>query len=281
MGLIAAAAGFCALFAASSPVEAGCGYNPCYSGGQYGYSYGYQYAQPQYAQPYYQPQYQQPQYYQPQYQQQPVYYAQPVYQQPYYPPAQYARPCCRSSFWDNMFSSNNGCCAQTYAQPGYVAEERRSDWGIRNSNNREWNNNDWSWSWNRNDVNIVNHGPVYVTPGHVSVNQEGFGANVALANPGYENRAFMSGEPQIEETYVQPAPRARYYRKQVRRTYYRPISRKNFHALYPNATIRKTYAEPRPHYMKPRPRPHAAWAPGNPSTSASSYEVAPRKVLRD
>ena len=108
--LIVAIAGAGALFAAPSPVEASCGYNPCYNRGHNGYGYGYQYAQPQYQQQYYyQPQYQ-PQY------QQPAYYQPPVYQQPHYPPAQYARPCCEPNFWDKLFN-NNGCCAQTYAQP--------------------------------------------------------------------------------------------------------------------------------------------------------------------
>ena len=269
--LIAIAAGLGALFVAASPVEAGCGNNRC---GQYGYGYGYQYAQPYYQQPYYQPQYYQPQY------QQPVYYAQPVYQQPYYPPAQYARPCCQTNLWDNMFGGN-GCCAQrqTWAQPGFVAEEPRRDWGHQEwGNRREWSNNDWSWSWNRNDVNIVNHGPVYVTPGNVSVNREGFG-NVALASPEYETRGFAIQQPLVEETYVQPMPRRHYHSKPVRRL--DRLSRADFSKSFPNAVIRKTYAPSRPHYVRARARPHAAWTSGNPSTSVSGDEIAPRKVLRE
>lgn len=69
--------------------------------------------------------------------------------------------------------------------------------------------------------------------------------------------------PESAETYVQPTPR--WYRKHVYRA--RPQTRVIYRNVYRTRVI---HAKPRPHVL----------VPGNPSTSASTYEVAPRKVLR-
>ena len=74
-------------------------------------------------------------------------------------------------------------------------------------------------------------------------------------------------------------PRRHYHSKPVRRL--DRLSRADFSKSFPNAVIRKTYAPSRPHYVRARARPHAAWTSGNPSTSVSGDEIAPRKVLRE
>ena len=255
LAILMAAAGI-GMLAAASPAEASCGYNPCYGRAQssYGYNYGYQYQQPyyqqQYAQPYYQqqyyqqPVYQRPAYQQPAYYQQPV-YQQPAYQQPYYPQAGYAAPCCEPNWWEKLWGTRN-CCQQGYAQTSYAAEPR-SDWNTWSSP---------SWSGSNREMQINNNGPVYVMRDGVSMSG-GFGADYAYANAG----------PVTAETYVQPAPR--YYRKRVYRTHY---------GARPRVVVRTVY-KTRVVYVRPKPRPHVL-VPGNPSTSAGTYEVAPKKVLR-
>ena len=250
--LIAAAVGACAMLDASSPAQAWChynDYNPCSGSAQYSYgynyNYGYQYRQPYYQQQYYaQPYYQQQQYYQRPAHRQPAYYQPPVYQQPYYQQPYYPQQSyvapCCEPNWWEKLWGARNCCQSGYAQTGYVAEPVKSDW---------------SWSSNR-DVQINNNGPVYVMRDGVSVSG-GFGPSYAYANP----------EPPQAETYVQPAPR--YYRKRYRA--YRHGPRVVVRTVYKTRVV---YVRP-----KPRMRPHVL-VPGNPSTSAGTYEVAPKKVLR-
>jgi hypothetical protein len=105
-------------------------------------------------------------------------------------------------------------------------------------------------------VQINNNGNVYVMREGVSVSGA-FGPDYAYAQP-------MA--PGVE-TYVQPAPR--YYRKRIYRRHY---------SVRPRPAVRTVYRT-RVIYTRPKPRPHAL-VPGNPSTSAGTYEVAPKKVLR-
>ncbi len=251
--LIAAAIGACALVDAR-PAQAWCHYNsysPCAGGVQYsyGYSYGYQYAQPYYQQQYYaQPYYQQPAYYQPR-----ASYQYPVYQQPYYPQPAYAAPCCEPNWWEKLWGARN-CCQQGYAtgyqQPGYVdgyastaPVRSESSWSLFSSNNQTY---------------VNNSGPLYMSRDGIVTPQAGFGPNYGYAEP---------VAPGVE-TYVQPAPR--YYRKRVYRRHYG--------AARPRVVVRTVYRT-RVIYVRPKPRPHVL-VPGNPSTSAGTYEVAPKKVLR-
>jgi hypothetical protein len=177
-------------------------------------------------------------------------YAQPYYQQQYYAQPHYQPPVYRQPVYQQPY----------YPQPAYAAPCCEPNWweklwGARNccqqgygqpgyavEANASWNTNP-SWPSSR-DVQINNNGNVYVMRDGVSVSGE-FG-------PGY--------------AYAQPAPR--YYRKRVYRHY---------HAR-PRAAVRTVYRT-RVIYARPKPRPHAQ-VPGNPSTSAGTYEVAPKKVLR-
>ena len=254
--LIAAAAGACTLLDASSPAQAWChynDYNPCSGRAQYsyGYNYGYQ-QQPYYQQQYYAQPYHQQQYYQQPAYRQPAYYQPPAYQQPHYPQQGYAAPCCEPNWWEKLWGARN-CCqggyTQGYAQTGYAdgyasTAPARSDssWSLLSSNNQTY---------------INNSGPLYVSRDGVVTPQAGFGPNYAYAEP---------AAPGVE-TYVQPTPR--YYRKRYRA--YRHGPRVVVRTVY---RTRVVYARP-----KPRMRPHVL-VPGNPSTSAGTYEVAPKKVLR-
>jgi hypothetical protein len=267
--LFAAAIGACALADASSPAQAWCHYNnygPCSGRAQfsygYSYGYGYQYAQPYYQQQYYQQPYYQAQYYQPQYYPQPSYHHRHHYQQPaYYQPQVsyqypvYAAPCCEPNWWEKLWGARN-CCQQGYAQAGYAIEAN------------SWNTNS-PLPWSSGDVQINNRGNVYVMRGGVSVS-EGFGPSYAYAQP-------VAPEA---ETYIQPVPR--YYRKRVYRPHYRYGGRRYYSSRYyssrPRVVVHTVYRN-RPVYVRPRQRPHVM-SPGNPSTSAGTYEVAPKKVLR-
>jgi len=180
------------------------------------------------------------------------FYQPPAYQQPQYPQQGYAAPCCEPNWWEKLWGARN-CCqggyTQGYAQTGYAdgyasTAPARSDssWSLLSSNNQTY---------------INNSGPLYVSRDGVVTPQAGFGPNYAYAEP---------AAPGVE-TYVQPAPR--YYRKRYRA--YRHGPRVVVRTVY---RTRVVYARP-----KPRMRPHVL-VPGNPSTSAGTYEVAPKKVLR-
>jgi hypothetical protein len=258
--LIAAnlAAGALMLFGAAAPAQASCGYNPCGNRAQYGYGYGYSY---QYAQPSYQPQYyQQP--YQQQYYQQPAYYPQPAYQQPAYYPQPYAQPCCRSHFGVGFGARSNCCAQQAYAQPvyappvypqpmyaqptyaqTYATVAPRDDWASYWASSPAWAGSNYS------PIRLEYEGAL------VPQTEQNMEQNYAYANP--------APFPETAETYVQPVPR--WYRKHVYRA--RPQTRVIYRNVYRTRVI---HAKPRPHVL----------VPGNPSTSASTYEVAPRKVLR-
>jgi hypothetical protein len=254
--LFAAAIGACALADASSPAQAWChnNYGPC--SGRAQFSYGYQYAQPYYQQQYYQQQYYaQPSYHYRQYYPQPAYpqpqvsYQYSAYQQPYYPQPAYAAPCCEPNWWEKLWGARS-CCQQGYAQTGYGVEA-----------NASWNT---SWPASGRDVQIHNNGNVYVMRGGVSVS-EGSGPSYAYAQP-------VAPEA---ETYVQPVPR--YYRKRVYRRHYHYSGRRHYSSR-PRVVVDTVYRN-RPVYVRPRSKPHVM-SPGNPSTSAGTYEVAPKKVLR-
>jgi hypothetical protein len=244
--LIAAVIGAGALADSSSPAQAWCNnsYSPCSNRAQYGYGYNYGY---QYQQPYYQQQY----YAQPSYQQQ--YYQQPAYRQPaYYQPPVYQQPAYQQPYYPQAGYAAP-CCEPNWWEKLWGAKSCCQSGYAQTNYVAEPVKSDWSWSSNR-DVQINNNGPVYVMREGVSVSG-GFGPNYAYANP----------EPPAAETYVQPAPR--YYRK-----------RHHTYRHGPRVVVRTVY-KTRVVYVRPKPKPHVL-VPGNPSTSAGTYDVAPRKVLR-
>ena len=154
------------------------------------------------------------------------------------------------NWWEKLWGARN-CCAPSYAQTNYAAVETKSEW----NSNASWDSS-WSWPWSSKDVQINNNGNVYVMRDGVSVN--GLRPSYAAVEP----RAFEA------ETYVQPAPR--YYRQ---RAHYRTR-----YTSRPRVVVRTVYRT-RVVYARPRPRPHVL-VPGNPSSSAGTYDVAPKKVLR-
>jgi hypothetical protein len=104
--------------------------------------------------------------------------------------------------------------------------------------------------------------PSWAGSNHSPINLEYEGVAAPQVDQSYAY-ASPAQIPETAETYVQPVPR--WYRKHVYRA--RPHTRVIYRNVYRTRVIR---AKPRQHVL----------VPGNPSTSASTYEVAPRKVLR-